>query len=268
MIRVLWAFLLRDLRHEASYKLSFLMQLAGTLHVVLIFLFLSRLFDDSLSKQLLAYGGKYFPFALIGIAVQQYLYLALNTFSRQLREAQMTGTFEATLASPVPPSLFLAGSAIYAFLLNTFHVVVYLAVGSLLGGVHLRWTQLPLVLLVLLLSACAFSCLGILSASYIVLFKKGDPLAWLFMVSASLLGGVYFPLALLPEWIRQPAAWIPMAPCLEALRGLLLQNAGLSGIAAPLGILAIWALAGLPLSSLVFRWALHKGRQTGSLGHY
>ncbi len=266
-MRLLGAFLLRDLRHEWSYKLSFLMQLVGTLHVLLIFFLLARLFGETTPAKLLAYGGRYFPFVLTGVAVQQYLLLSLNTYSGQLREAQLTGTFEVVLASPVPLPAYLAGTALFAFLLNTFHVLVYLGVGRCLG-LSFALAQLPLVLVVLVLSAAAFASIGILSASYIVVYKRGNPLAWIFTLSSSLLAGVYYPVSILPGWVQQVAQLLPMTHCLEALRGLLLKNGGVREIAPALAGLGLWALIGLPCSYLCFAWAVRTGREKGTLGHY
>jgi len=268
MIRMLWALLLKDLRHEASYKLSFVMQLASTLYVFLLFLFLSRLFVGVSIISLKNYGGNYFPYVLTGIAVQQYLYITLNSYAGQLREAQLTGTFESVMVCPVPLLVYLAGSVNFTFILNTFHILIFLILGTLLGGLHIAWSQLPLLIFVLLISALAFSCIGIFSASYCVIFKKGNPLAWLLTVSSALLGGVYYPKSVLPLWLQGVADWVPMTHCLEALRGVILQGKGLAGISGPLSILALWSLVGIPVSYFTFRWAVQRGRQTGSLGHY
>jgi len=268
MIRILWALLLRDLRQEASYKASFVMQVAGTFHVFLIFLFLSKLVSGAAIGALQNYGGSYFPYVLTGLAIQYYLYTALNTYAGQLRESQLTGTFEMVMACPVPLPLYLAGSVLFSFILNTFHVFIYLLLGMLAGSIRLAWSQVPLLLLVLLFTASAFSSLGIVSAAYCVVFKKGNPLAWLLAVSSSLLGGVYFPKAVLPHWLGRVAAWVPMTHALDALRGVVLQGRGLAGILGSLSILALWSLVGLPLGCLAFMWAVQRGRRTGSLGHY
>jgi ABC-2 type transport system permease protein len=267
-MRAIWAMLLRDLRHEASYKLAFLMQLLGSFHVFLIFLFLSRMFTGLPIQSLQNYGGSYFPFVLTGIAVQHYLYLALNTFSGQLREAQMMGTLEAVLVCPVPLPLFLAGSLLFSFVLNTFHIAIFLLAGALIGAFPLSVGQLPQLALVLGLSAGTFSSIGVLTASYCVVFKKGNPIAWFLTLSSSLLGGVYFPTSVLPHWLQIASAWVPMTHCLEALRGTLIQGKGLLGIEGSLIVLGIWAVVGLPLSGLTFMWAVSRGRHTGSLGHY
>jgi ABC-2 type transport system permease protein len=219
-------------------------------------------------QSLQVYGGSYFPFVLTGIAVQHYLFIALNTFSGQLREAQMMGTFEAVLVCPVPLPIYLAGSVLFSFVLNTFHIVIFLLAGALLRVFTLSMSQLPQLMLVLGLSAATFSSIGILTASYCVVFKKGNPVAWLLTISSSLLGGVYFPSTVLPHWLQRVSTWVPMTHCLDALRGTLLQGKGMNGIEGSLAILGIWSLVGLPLSSLMFLLAVRRGRRMGSLGHY
>jgi ABC-2 type transport system permease protein len=137
-----------------------------------------------------------------------------------------------------------------------------------LGGLRFPWGQIPLLLLVLFLTAAAFSAIGILSASYCVLFKKGNPLALVLALASSLLGGVYFPSDVLPHWLASLCAWVPMTPCLVALRGVLLQGKGLVEVARPMAILGVWGLAGIPLACLCFTWAVARARQKGTLGQY
>ena len=91
-MNLIWAFLQRDIYREISYRLSFLLQLIGIFPAVLMFHFLSRLVDSGLAGPLDGYGGAYFPFVLIGIAVQNYLTQSLSAFSSSLREAQLSGT--------------------------------------------------------------------------------------------------------------------------------------------------------------------------------
>ena len=170
------AFLWRDIINETSYKLSFFLQLAGIFPIVLMFFFLSRLVGENISGPLRPYGGSYFPFVLIGIAFQNYLRLSLGSFSGSIRESQLNGTLEAVLASPVSLSQFLLGSTAYSFVLNSLRILVYLALGVLLFGVRFDWVRTPVFLLVMILTIAAFSSLGIFSASFIILFKKGRKL--------------------------------------------------------------------------------------------
>ncbi len=61
----------------------------------------------------------------------------------------------------------------------------------------------PLSLLAtLVLTIAAFSGLGLLSATAIVLLKKGDPIELLIGSTSSLLGGAFFPVVVMPEWLQ------------------------------------------------------------------
>ncbi len=268
MIKTVNAFLFRDLHIEVSYRLSFLLQVVGIFPVVLMFYFLSLLFGDVASGLLKAYGGHYFPFVLIGIAVQNYFILALSSFAGSIREAQLSGTLEAVLSTPVRLPVILMGSTFYAFVFNSIRIVIYLMIGSLISGPVFNWGSLPGAFLVIALSIMAFSSMGILSASFIVLFKKGDPLNWFFSIVSWLLGGVYYPISVLPEWLQRFSAFIPMTHSLEALRMLLINQGTLVSVSKSIFVLGIWALAGLPVSYLCFVYAVQRGRINGNLGHY
>jgi len=264
----LWAFLRRDILNEISYKLSFFLQLVGIFPVVLMFFFLSRLVGSTISGPLQPYGGNYFPFVLIGIAVQNYLTLSLSRFSGSLRESQLSGTLEAVMATPVRLPSFLMGSTAYSFVFNALRILIYLAVGSLLFDVHFNWARLPAALGIICLTIAAFSSLGIFSASFIMLFKRGDPVNWGFNVISWLLGGVYYPVTILPLWLQKVAYLIPMTHALEALRFVLLTHRDLSSLTEHLLVLGLWGGIGLPASLLCFRWALNRARAEGALGHY
>ncbi len=244
------------------------MQLLGIFPAVIMFFFLSRLVGNTISGPLSAYGGGYFPFVLIGIAVQNYLTVSLGSFSASLRESQLSGTLEAILATPVSLPSFLAGSTAYGFLLNALRIFIYLIVGALLFDAHFNWMGLPAVLGIIVLTIGAFSSLGIFSAAFVMLFKRGDPINWGFNVISWLLGGVYYPVSILPGWLQKTAWFIPMTHTLEALRIILLTEKGLSAIGENLLVLGLWGVIGLPLSLLCFRYALIRARIEGTLGHY
>jgi ABC-2 type transport system permease protein len=267
-MNLIWAFLQRDIYKEISYRLSFLLQLIGIFPAVLMFHFLSRLVDSGLAGPLGGYGGAYFPFVLIGIAVQNYLTQSLSAFSSSLREAQLTGTIEVVLSTPISLPLWLAGEAAYSFVLSTLRIFIYLLAGQFLFGVSLHWEHLPQVMLTLFLTICAITSIGFVSAAFILVFKKGDPLNWGFSVLSWLLGGVYYPITVLPEWLQHLALSLPICHSLEALRICLLGGQGYWSLESHLMALALWAMIGLPIGYLCVRWAIQRCRRRGTLGHY
>ena len=92
--RLLWAFLVRDFYIETSYRLGFLVSIAGIFFRAFIFYFLAQLINDSAAPLLAAYNGDYFAFVLIGIAFGSYFGTGLTGFANALRQSQTTGTLD------------------------------------------------------------------------------------------------------------------------------------------------------------------------------
>lgn len=268
-MRLFLAFLRRDLNIQMSYRLSFAFQALQALPVVLMFYYLSRVVDaGGLSAPLKPYGGAYFPFVLMGIAFQNYLSTALFHFSASIREAQLSGTLEAVLAAPVGVPAFLAGTAAYGFVFSTIRIGLYIGFGMALMDLGISWRGAVSGLGVTALAVGAFASLGIFAGAFIVMFKKGEPVTWLFNALSWLMGGVYYPVDVLPEWLQRMAAFIPMTHALEAFRSCLIGGRPLSDAAGHLAVLALWTVLGLPAGCLCFQYALNRCREAGALGHY
>lgn len=261
------AFLLRDMRTELSYRLSFLMSLSSVLFTGVTYYFVAELLGDSVRPALEPYGGDYFAFAIIGVAFASYFTLGLSGFSRALRLAQTTGTLEAMLMTPATVSAIVVGSAAWSYAFTTFRVVIYLILGVLLG-MQLGAANYGGALFTLLLAVITFAALGIVAASVIMVTKRGDPITGLFSGFASLVGGVFYPVEVMPEWLQTIANLIPITYALRAMRLALLEGASWARLAPDLTVLGAFALVLVPLSLISFRYAVEVARKEGSLAHY
>lgn len=262
------AFLRRDWRIQLSYRTAFALQLLGVLFNLLLFYFLSALIGDAAAPYLVDYGGDYFAFVLIGLAFAGYFGVGLRSFASNLREAQTTGTLEAMLLTPTRLSTVILSSSLYDYGLVTFQVVAYLVFGATLFGVRFNGNW-PAALLILALTIVAMTSIGIIAASFIMVLKRGDPVTWLFGNALQLLGGVYYPIGVLPGWLQAPARLLPITYALGAMRKALLNGASIRELLWPdLGALFLSCLVLVPLSLLSFRAAVHRAKVDGSLAHY
>ncbi len=266
--RLAWAFLRRDALAEASYRLAFFLLFFGVFFSVTVFYFVARLFEGSMLPYLAPYGGDYFSFVLIGIAFSSYFGVGLATFSSSLRTAQTTGTLEAMLASPTPVSAIILCSSIWSYLMTTLRVLVYLLVGVLFLGVDLGRGNYGVALLILLLTIISLSELGVLAASFIMVVKRGNPVTWIASSLFNLLGGVYYPIAVLPSWLRLLARLLPVTYSLEAMRLALLQGSSLRELWPEVLALGAFSLLLGPVSLWAFRLAVRRAKRDGSLTHY
>jgi ABC-2 type transport system permease protein len=263
-----FAFLKRDFLIATSYRLKFVFQLGSIFVSVIMFFFLSRLVGESVSDKLSAYGGDYFSFVLIGIAFADYLSISLNNFATNIRSAQLQGTLEALLVTPTRVSTILLSSSLYSFLFSSMRVLLYLIVGTLLFGMTLKFNSIFAFILVTILTISSFAGIGLISAAFIIVFKQGSPIGMLAGISSSLLGGVLYPVSVLPSWLEPVAHLLPITHALEAMRRILLNGANLAEVSNQIVILAFFTVVLLPTGLAIFSYGLRMARQDGSLIHY
>ena len=266
-LRELWLFFRRDLSIARTYRIAFLFEAVEALFGVAMFYYVARFVDSPQLRNALPQSESYFTFSLIGFVFLDYLNAAMDSFDRSLMEARDTGTLEHLLVTQTSLPVILAGSAIYPFVASTLRIAVYVAWGAVLFGFPLREANWLAVAAVLIATLLAFSGLGILSASYLVLFKRGNPAKWLFLGISSVTGGMLFPISILPDWLQLVARLNPVTYALNAIRAALLSGAGFHAVWRPLLVLLLLSAVLLPLSMAVFAWALRRTKTTGTLMH-
>jgi ABC-2 type transport system permease protein len=261
----LLAFLRKDLLTTLSYRFNLLLGLLGIFLTVAMFYFVGRTFDGALSPHLARYGGEYFPYVLIGIAVSNFVTVGMSALSRQARSAQVEGTLEALLGTPTSIYTVLIGNSLWSFLTALGSAVALIGAGFLVIRLEVSLVRAAAAVAVLLLTFLAFLMIGMLSASFVIVFKRGDPIGWIFGWSSFLLGGVLFPVEVLPAPLPLLSRLLPITHAIEAIRELLLARASLASVLPPVLALCMFAVVLAPVSVLFFRFAVHRARKDGNL---
>lgn len=262
------AFLKKDFSIQVSYKLSFSLIWVGILISVLTFYFIAKLLGKGANPYLLEYGGSYFPFVLIGIAFYTYLSTAMGTFSGTIRGEQVLGTLEAMLVTPTKIPTLIIGMSLWSFIFASVKVLVYLLFGAWFFGVNLANMNIFAAMIILILTIISFSSIGIISAAFVMVLKRGEPVGWIIATFSGLFGGVYFPITILPQGLRVISYILPITYSLRSLRHALLQGYSIRMLSSDIIVLLIFSLILLPLSISIFKYALRKAKIDGSLAHY
>ena len=258
----------RDLAVARSYRTAFVLELFYALFGVASFYFLSKFIASPQLERSLPQGTSYFSFVLVGLAFFDYLSVALHNFDESLQDARQNGTLENLLVTQTSLPVILAGSSLYPFVLLSLRTGIYLGWGAALFGFPLRGANWPGALLILAASILAFTGLGILSASYLLVFKKGNPVNWAVVGLSSVVGGMMYPVSVLPTWLRYVARMIPVTYSLEGMRAAILGHASMRELWPSLAGLLVFAALLLPISFAVFSWALRRTKITGTLTHF
>jgi ABC-2 type transport system permease protein len=262
------AFLLRGWLTEISYRTAFVLDLGSTVILVATMYFVSQVVGAHPDNpHLRAYGGNYLVFVVVGIVFQSLVTTSLAAFSHTVRGEQIMGTLEFLFLSPTPLWRVLIYAALWDFLSTILTSALTLGVAVALFGVRLH-ADVPAALSVLGLTVVALSGIGLASAGIILVTKQGDPVTWFVGLASGFLGGVMFPVQMLPTPLARVAMVFPTTHALEALRRALIAGDSIGTLAPALSVLALFCGATVPIGLLVFYWGFRTARRAGSLSHY
>jgi ABC-2 type transport system permease protein len=259
------AFVRRELATYASYRAKLALGLASLVLSLVTFSFVGKVVAGAGSGFVTQYGMSYSSFAVVGIFVHSLAISGLHSFRSAVRREQLQGTLELLLTTrlPSPVLVVLAGAGELA--ITVLGGAALMAGGAALIGLDLRLSpSLAGALALYLLVMCG---VGLASAGVIMVSKEGEPISWAVSGAAGLLGGVYFPVDMLPGWLQAGARVLPTTHALAVARY------GAEGTTAPgssgsLLFLAVSAAASLVVGLAVLEWGCRRARNAGTLGHY
>lgn len=202
---------------------------------------------------------------LIGISVAAALQDALTGFTVRLQGAQERGVLETYLVEPVPWRLIPIAMNVWRSLTGMVVAGLMLGVGCLVGA-RITIAGLPMFVLVLMLGIAACNAVGVLAASFLVLFKRGEPVISLYGVAAAFLGGALFTINVLPPWLRWMSYLVPHAYVISAEREQLDPGSG-GGISVGTALvsLVLFCAVAFTVGLWLFNRALQYARRIGVL---
>jgi ABC-2 type transport system permease protein len=267
-LRVLVAFIRRELAALGGYRTAFIIRIFGFGLAAASLLFLSRFVGAAINPHLAVYRGNYLGFVVIGFLATEFQQVGVSGLAQRIRFAQMMGTLEAEVATPAPPWMVLGAPPVYEFAASSVRSAAYLLGAKLLLGLDLSRVNLVSLAISVPLIIAAFSGLGLLAAATTMLVRRMNPVAMVIGSLSFFLSGVMYPVTVLPAWLREVGRLLPLTHALAVLRGALLVGAGPSELRDSLLALLIFAGVLAPIGAGLFAFALRRARVDGSLSHY
>jgi ABC-2 type transport system permease protein len=255
------AFFMRDFTTATSYPLEFLLRIATAIFPLFVLYLPAKLLGNVESTR--EYGG-FLPFSVIGIGVMNFFMASYGSFASAIRSEQSMGTLESVLMTPVSVPVLVLASSTWAFAWSTITAVLFIGGGALLYGIALQGSW-ALALVFVVLTTLVFIALGVLSASFIMVWKRGDPIGPIVSIMFFLLGGVVYPTSVLPTWLGAFAWLLPITHASAGIRDVLIKGAGVSAVSLHLGVLVGYAVLMMPLSLFAFQRAVKRATRDGTL---
>jgi ABC-2 type transport system permease protein len=263
-LRAVLALVRRDSLIRMSYRAMLVLDLVIGLLEVMVYYFISETFQGTATTSLGA-APSYFAFALVGIAVTAVVSATSSGIAMRIREEQLTGTLEALITQPVTTLEMAFGMCGLPFLIATFRVALYLVVGGALLGVDFSATDWMGFIVVLTATGTAMSSIGIVTAAAVVVVKRGYAISAFLVFGMGVIGGAFFPISVLPDWLEAIGRVVPTRFAFDGLRQALYVGSGWETDAIVLVGITVTAV---PLAVWLFGRAILYGRRSGSLSQY
>ena len=225
---------------------------------VVVFLILAVVFDGETVN---VRGGvpatTYYVPAIMSLSI---ISATMQTLAMTLVIAREDGRLKRGRGTPMPPWVFIAGRIGNSIVVALMMLALIAVIGRLLYGVAIPWSQLPAILITLVIGAAAFCCLGIALTAAIPSQDAAAPIVNALLLPLYFLSGVFIPDDQLPNGVVHFADAFPIRHFFEAFFNAYIPAAGSPGIEwGSLGIVAAWGVVGLLLAVRFFRWTPRGG---------
>jgi ABC-2 type transport system permease protein len=253
----------RDLHVYLSYRTRLVSQILTAVFSLTLFYYVSRLVHVS------GFGSHnaYFGFVVVGISLVGVLYSCFS-IPELVRQELIAGTFDRLLLSPFGAVRSVLAMTLFPMVFSFLIATITLGLGCVIFGLQLHWSTVPLAVPVMVLVLLAFLPFGVLFAALTVVVKQGSVGTSWVIALLSIIGGLYFPVSLLPSWLQTAAKLQPFTAATDLLRHLLVNSSLGESPATSLLKLVGFSVVLLPGSILVLARAIRLGQRRGTIIEY
>jgi ABC-2 type transport system permease protein len=205
------------------------------------------------SEEVTEKGSRYIDFLIPGLLGMNLMGTGIWSLAFSVTTARNRRILKRLIATPMRKSDYLLSQIFgrLAFLLP--EVVILVGAGWLFFDVAVRGSLL-LLFATSLLGAMVFCGMGLLVASRVTTIEGVSGLANLVMVPMWLFSGVFFSSERFPDAVQPFINALPLTALNQALRGIITEGKGLTGIALQLAILTAWGVVCFTVALKIFRW--------------
>jgi ABC-2 type transport system permease protein len=255
----------RDFLLMTSYRFRFLTQLLSAFFGLTLFYYISRLVHvgEGISSE-----DDYYAYAVTGLMTLQMINSTLSIPSMTLRQELVAGTFERFAISPFGAVAGIVSMMLFPLIYTLVIVTAMLVFAGLVFGLALHWPTVPLSIPLGGLAALSFAPFGILVVAGVMLAKQATVGANWIVAGISLIGGLYFPVTLLPGWIQWMSDVQPFTPAVDSMRYVLLGMGTSESALEDVGKLLLFVVALLPVSLLALHRAVRISTRRGTIIEY
>jgi ABC-2 type transport system permease protein len=181
------------------------------------------------TKQLNGMGG-----ASIGFGIM-FMMSTLVSVTGVMLEARKSGIWYRMMATPVRRIHILSGYLLSFVLTGWIQFGILMAISSIIFGVH--WGNWLGVIVLVTAMVFAIVGLGLCMAGFVKTSEQQNALGTLVVVATCMLGGVFWPLDIVPDLMRKIAEAMPQFWAMQGFTELIARGGTLTDILQPVAVL-------------------------------
>ena len=259
----MWGIIRRDAILFVSYRSQLVAQFLGPLFSIALFYYISHLLT---AKSIHSPGG-YFGFVIVGLVIIQIVTISMGVMPVTVRQELVSGTIERFLVSAHGPVNGILGTMLFPLINALLSGLLMLGLAAVVFGLPLAATAI-LAVPVALLGTLAFMPFAFILVALVLAFKQASSASQFIVAGIAIVGGLYFPISLLPGWIRWAADVQPFTPAADLLRHLLVNTP----LVHPAGVelLKLVGFVGVlfPVGIWLLRASIRYGQRSGTVAEY
>ncbi len=267
VIKLLY-YIRKDILLWVSYKTQFVLGLfSGFIGIVQFGLIGKFISQGGYFPLIQKYGGNIMAYLITGSVFMSYTNLSLMSFKNTIQREQNMGTLEYVLLSKTPLWQLFLFNFTSSFIFTTMNVALLFLSLIYIFSVPIVPNFLD-AFFVLLIIMFPLTGIGLLSASAILITKRGDPVGWLYSTLSGIFSGIYYPVEILPKWLRPVSYFIPSTYGIDVLRKILMNGESFYEIKSKLIPIILLGIIIFPAGLLTFKHSFKKARICGTLTWY
>lgn len=175
-----------------------------------------------------------------GITVMFAMFLMLGGSAVLIQEREQ-GTLRRLLVMPVHRASVMLGKMLGIYSAGIVQMTILIVMGAVLFGV--AWGQAPLALALVVLSfGLAITGLGIMIAALARTYAQANALGTIIVLSITSVGGAWWPLDIVPQWLQTIARLTPVAWAMDGFHDVITRGLGVTAVLPEVGVLLAFAV--------------------------
>jgi ABC-2 type transport system permease protein len=184
-------------------------------------------------------------FSIIGIGI-----FGPATYFPELKKQ---GVLRRLHTTPLRVWQYFTATVLSQVFIGLLNVLLMFAVAVTVYDLRVAGNALELAIFVTLSIAMILG-IGLALGGWARNERQAAPLANLVVFPMMFLSGTFFPRFLMPEWLQQVSAFLPLTPVIDGIRLIATEGAHLVNILPQLGAVAGWLVVIYAIAFRVFRW--------------